>query len=70
MAVHGIGRVPADVDATSEAMAHLEAGEIMARRSTPAPRRPIETCGVCGQASEHGAMFTTIAGSGVCDDCI
>ncbi len=39
---YGIGRVPADVDPNDEAMAELEAAEIMARQSRPdgRPRTP------------------------------
>ena len=29
-----------------------------------------QVCKRCGASSLDGAMFTTIAGSGVCDDCI
>ena len=29
-----------------------------------------EVCRKCGASASDGAMFTTIAGSGICDDCI
>jgi len=32
--------------------------------------RAAQRCKRCGQTELDGAMFTTIAGSGICDDCI
>ncbi len=29
-----------------------------------------QVCKRCGQSEADGAMFTTVAGSGICDDCI
>lgn len=29
-----------------------------------------QICRKCGCSEDHGAMFTTIKGSGICDDCI
>lgn len=57
---YGIGRIPADVDPTSEAMAELEA-----ERLQPRPR-PTKRCSHCGRPTTE--LMTSTHGS-VCPDC-
>jgi hypothetical protein len=57
---YGIGRVPADVDPTSEAMAEIEA-----ERLQPTPK-PTKRCSHCGRAT--GELMSSAHGS-VCPDC-
>ncbi|KKL87970.1 hypothetical protein LCGC14_1929380 [marine sediment metagenome] len=57
---YGIGRVPADVDQTSEALAELEA-----QRLQPRPK-PTKICSNCGQSTNE--LMTSAHGS-VCPDC-
>lgn len=40
-----------------------------AEQPAPWPKQG-EVCRKCGASASDGAMFTTIAGSGICDDCI
>jgi hypothetical protein len=64
---YGIGRVPADVDPTSEALAELEAERL---QPTPKPRREVMRCRRCRQVGEVGGYpFSTCPDSGLCDDC-
>jgi len=37
---------------------------------TTPPFKHGEVCSKCGCAESDGAMFTTLAGSGICDDCV
>ena len=56
---YGIGRVPADVNIVDEAMAELEAAEIMRRstpKSTPSSYRP-RRCMRCGAAAMMSASL-------------
>lgn len=73
---YGIGRVPADMDATSEAIAELEAQACVARvirytpATTPAKSRVWKTCRRCRQGGYVGSYpFSTAPNSGLCDDC-
>ncbi len=64
---YGIGRVPADVDPTSEALANLEAERI---QPTPRPTRPVVTCPKCHQSGQRGRYpFSTGYARNLCDDC-
>ena len=67
---YGIGRLTADTDPVEEALAEIEAERI---QPTPKPRtdRPYLSCRRCGQGGYAGAYpFSTLASSGICDDCI
>ena len=63
---YGIGRVPADVDAADEALAAVEADEIM-RQQQPTPRR-MATCENCGAVVPAVLLMTSAYGS-VCPGC-
>ena len=58
----GIGRVPADVDRTGEALAELEAAELMAP-----PKRKMVHCD-CGHTVSSGMVMCASFGR-VCPDC-
>lgn len=67
---YGIGRVPRDVDPTDEALAELEAERLQPTPAPPKGRRYL-VCSVCGQDGYEGAYpFSTLPGSGRCDDCV
>jgi len=57
---YGIGRIPRDVDPTSEAMAELEA-----ERLQPTPKKT-KRCSNCGMATSE--LMTSAHGS-VCPNC-
>ena len=57
---YGIGRIPADVDPTSEAIAELEAQQIQ-----PKPK-PKYHCSNCGKATNE--LMSSAHGS-VCPEC-
>ncbi len=71
---YGIGRVPRDVDPTSEALAEIEAHEIVAkmvRPAAPAKPRKYMRCRECGQGGYVGEYpFSTYPAGGRCDDCV
>jgi hypothetical protein len=74
---YGIGRVPRDVDGTTEALAEIEAAELMARATTgqrkprdPNDYRECRECGATGYVGSH--PFSTVYSPSrrcVCDDC-
>lgn len=57
---YGIGRIPAAVDPTAEAMAELKAMEMQ-----PRPRQ-LKRCSACGRQTSE--LMTSSQGS-VCPDC-
>jgi len=66
---YGIGRVPRDVDPVEEVLAQLEAARI--QPPTRRPSRPKRRCRRCRQEGYAGEYpFSTLPGSGLCDDCV
>ncbi len=67
---YGIGRVPVDVDPVEEELAELEAERL--QPTPPAPKgRTFMTCRHCRQTGYTGDYpFSTLASSGLCDDCL
>jgi hypothetical protein len=63
-----------DWDAAFTAEAMVDAEDIVAIRTAVAALSaqtiPVRTCKKCGNTNLRGAMFTTLAGQSICDDCV
>ncbi len=66
---YGIGRVPADVDPTDEALAELDAAEKVAHMQ-PTPHQSVEmgTCDYCGRQIPRYLLMSASVGT-ACPAC-